>query len=66
MGKAMIEDCIKRGLEYRQIDEEEPFRFGPGNRIWSKYALLLPVIWDKETFILRISIVEKDIPCLMS
>ena len=54
------------GVEVRRVAESEPFRFGPGNRIKSTYALLIPICWSSQCFVLRVSIVPKDVPCLMS
>ena len=64
--ESMIVLCDKYGIEYQLVDENEPFRFGPGKRIYSKYALLLPVVWGQHTVVVRISIVDKDVPRLLS
>ena len=64
--EAMVLLCEKYGIPYSIAEESEPFRFGPGKRMYSKCALLLPVIWGPCTAIVRISIVEKDVPCLLS
>ena len=41
-------------------------KYGPGWRVYSERALLLPVAWGNKTFILRLSTVDHDVPCLIS
>ena len=69
-GRPWAEDAISKceaaGIRVSLVEEEEPFRFGPGSRIIAHQALLLPVVWGGHTFIVRISVVEKDVPCLLS
>ena len=69
-GRPWAEDAVRRcedtGVKVACAPEEEPFRFGPGHRIIAKEALLLPVVWGGHTFIVRVSVVDKDVPCLLS
>ena len=63
---AVTEYCDAEGLPYWKVEESEPFRFGPGVKIWSKYALIIPLLWGKTPILLRVSIVAKEVPCLIS
>ena len=58
--------CEAEGLPYRKVDESEPFRFGPGAKIWSEYDLIIPILWSSTTLLLRVSVVAKEVPCLIS
>ena len=52
-------------VKFDRVFESEPFRFGPGNEVYSEYALLVPVCWGGFTVILRISVVPpvlKELP----
>ncbi len=49
-----------------KVPDQGPFRFGPGKRIWSTYALLIPVLWGKWTLVWRVSIVPKAVPYVVS
>ena len=42
---AVVNECIRRNWPYRVVEENEPFRFGPGKRIWSMSALIIAVDW---------------------
>jgi hypothetical protein len=53
-------------LPCERVSELEPFRFGPGARLVSKYALVLPVFWCNKQYVIRISIIEKEVACLLS
>ena len=55
---ALVEECKRRGWPFVFVDEHEPFRFGPGRRVWSDTALVLAVVWAKVVVILRISIID--------
>ena len=48
------------------MEDREPFRFGPGKRIWSEKALVLAMLWGGQVVVLRISIVPPEVPCLIS
>ena len=61
-----IEECKRLGWPYKVVKEKEPFRFGPGKRIWSQEALLVGVLWAAQVFVLRVSIVEAEVPFLIS
>ena len=69
-GRAWAEDTkaeyTRRGIKLVMVPESEPFRFGPGERIWSKEALIVPLYWESSVFAVRVSIVERDVPCLIS
>ena len=51
---------------YRVVEENEPFRLGPGKRIWSKLALIIAVDWGGVVVILRLSVIDHNIPTLLS
>jgi hypothetical protein len=61
--EAYMQPC---GLPCERVSKLEPFRFGPGARLVSKYALVLPVLWCNKQYVIRISIVEEEVPCLLS
>ena len=48
------------------MEENEPFRFGPGKRIWSMSALIIAVDWGGVVVILRLSVIDHNIPTLLS
>ena len=54
------------GIDVVRVDESEPFRFGLGKHVYSEYALLFPVLWGGITVIIRISVVPRDVPLLIS
>ncbi|CAK0869248.1 unnamed protein product [Prorocentrum cordatum] len=54
------------GIELETVTEREPYRFGPGKTIYSSQALLLPMEWDGKGAVIRISLVEEDVPPLIS
>ena len=56
----------QQGFALERVDEAEPFRFGPGKRILSSGALLVLVCMQGRTIILRVSIIDKPVPCLIS
>ena len=62
----IVDYCKNNHWPYALVEEREPFRFGPGKRIWSEKALVLGVLWGQAVVVLRISIVENDVPCLIS
>ena len=49
-----------------RVSEAQPFRFGPGPRITSTYALIIPLVWKGHIALWRVSIVAKDVPPLMA
>ena len=54
------------GVWHQRVDENESFRFGPGRRLFSSYALIFPVCWGGHLFLIRVSIVKFAVPCLLS
>ncbi|CAK0872907.1 unnamed protein product [Prorocentrum cordatum] len=54
------------GIELETVAEREPYRFGPGKTIYSSQALLLPMEWDGKGAVIRISLVDEDVPPLIS
>ena len=58
--------CEDNDWPCRVVTEKEPFRFGPGTRIWSEEALIIPVVWANQVVVLRISVIPKRVPCLLS
>lgn len=57
-----------RGLPFAIVDDEQPFRFGDGPRVQSLCAFIFPLILDNQerSVLLRVSIVEDDVPLLVS
>ena len=47
MKNAIVKECVRRNWPYRVVEENEPFRFGPGKRIWSKQALIIAANWGR-------------------
>ena len=66
MKNAIVEECVRRNWPYRVVEENEPFRFGPGKRIWSKQALIIAANWGGVVVILRLSVIDHSIPTLLS
>jgi len=63
----LIRYCKQNGWPHKVVPDEEPFRFGPGKRVWSKNALIIVTVWAEVVLIIRISIVEWDpVPFLIS
>ena len=62
----VVEFCRQNDWPYALVDDNEPFRFGPGKRIWSQQALVLAVLWGGMTVVLRFSIVPPKAPFLVS
>ena len=60
------EYCRLNDWPLKVVAEQEPFRFGPGNRIWSEEAIIVPVVWASQVVLLRISVLPKKVPCLLS
>ena len=63
---AVVKECVQRNWPYRVVEENEPFRFGPGKRIWSTSALIIAVDWGGVVVILRLSVIDHNIPTLLS
>ena len=49
-----------------KVEDSEPFRFGPGKRVWSEFALIIPVLWSGVWVLLRVSVIAHKIPMLLS
>ena len=58
----------QRGLPFKYIAEREPFRFGGGPKVFSSKALVFPLCIPgcKLQVLLRTSIVDQDVPLLIS
>ena len=52
----------KFAYEGEFVDDDESFRFGPGPVVRSKKALLLPLEMNGRGAMVRVSLVEVDIP----
>jgi hypothetical protein len=63
---SVVEFCKQNQWPYELVPDKEPFRFGPGKRIWSTDALLIAMIWGNATIVLRFSIVAPTVPFLIS
>ena len=57
---------LRTDWPYRTVEEAEPFKLGPGERIMSKFALLLPVRWAGVTVLIRVFVIAQSIPTLLS
>ena len=62
----LVEFCKEHNWPHLVIEEREPFRFGPGKRIWSQKALIIVVVWGGVTIAIKFCIVEPDVPFLVS
>jgi hypothetical protein len=62
----LIDFCKQRTWPFQVIIEDEPFRFGPGKRIWSSEALIIAVVWGGIVVVLKFSIVAPAVPFLVS
>lgn len=58
----------ENGVDFFVVEESEAFRFGPGNRIHSSYAVLIPlgIQGGQHQAVLRVSVVPRKVPMLMS
>ena len=56
------------GIPYYMCEDHQPFKFGDGPRVVSKFAVLIPVkLKDAaRSFVMRISAVKEDVPLLLS
>ena len=43
----------------------EPFRFAPGQWMWSREALLLSLVWGQGAIVIRFSTVAQTVPFLV-
>ena len=62
----VISFCKAHNWPYKLVTDHEPFRFGPGRRIWSEMALIIAVIWGGVTVVIKFSIVPPLVPFLIS
>ena len=62
----LIDFCKSVSWPYRVVEDHEPFRFGPGPRIWSQKALIVVVRWGQQVILIRFSIVKQHVPFLVS
>ena len=54
------------GYRIRTVEEKEPSRFGPGRRVFSYLAAAIPIEVNGKQFVIRASVIEQDIPLLVS
>ena len=66
--KARVAKLKDSGLPFKYFQEREPLRFGGGPKIFSSRALVFPLCVPgcKLPVMLRTSIVEQDVPILIS
>ena len=66
--KNVLEKLHEFGTAFYIIQDNQPFRFGDGPKVWAKYALVMPVQIKNARcpFLLRISVVQDDVPLLLS
>ncbi|MDP7646549.1 MAG: hypothetical protein QGH82_00500, partial [Candidatus Woesearchaeota archaeon] len=62
----LLSRCRARSWPCLIVDDHEPFRFGPGKRIWSEKALIVAVVWGDIVVVIRFSIVPPQVPFLVS
>ncbi|CAE7266163.1 HERC4 [Symbiodinium natans] len=57
-----------RQAEYKIVKEREPFRFGGGPKVFSKFAVIIPLMIHGADTVpyLRVSVVAEDVPLLVS
>ena len=58
--------CRSKSWPVKIVEDKEPFKFGPGKRIWSTSAILVVTKWGNQTVVVRFSIVDKEVPFLIS
>ena len=63
---ALLDFAKESGWTILKVEDREPFRFGPGNRVWSDYALIVVTMWAGMTVVVRISVIKQKVPCLLS
>ena len=63
---SIVAHCRQNNWPYRLVEDREPFRFGPGKRIWSSQALILALVWGRISIVIRFSIVPPEVPFLIS
>ena len=51
---------------YMLVDDQEPVRFGAGERVWSKQASIVFVVLGGVGVIIKLSSVEPDVPLVVS
>ena len=58
----------EHGVFYHIVEEKEAFRFGPGGRIHSDFAVVMPMYITGATHSanIRVSVVSQNVPLLMS
>eukprot|EP00434_Breviolum_minutum_P024369 symbB.v1.2.021520.t1/scaffold1859.1/size98302/6 len=63
-----MESMWKQGVEFLVVNEQQPFRFGPGRRIYSTFALIFPMAIqdEKKIAVVRASVVPQKVPLLLS
>ena len=71
-GAPWIKRCLRRlwehGIPYYCVRESQAFRFGPGPRVVSEDAIILPTCLTKDDgrVYLRVSVVQENVPLLVS
>ena len=71
-GEMWVKDALTKmdasGIPYYMCEDHQPFKFGDGPRVVSKFAVLIPVkLKDAaRSFVMRISAVKEDVPLLLS
>ena len=64
----LMAQWLREAHDYQieRVDDNEAFRFGPGAPVHSSFAILLPVEWQGRGAVIRISIVPREVPPLIS
>ncbi|CAL1168448.1 unnamed protein product [Cladocopium goreaui] len=71
-GAPWVASCLRRlwknQIMFYVVRENQAFRFGPGPKKWSQAAVVIPTSLHNDTMraYLRISVVEDDVPLLVS
>ena len=63
---SIVERCKQNNWPFKLVEDREPFRFGPGKRIWSRQALVLAAVLGNVSIVIRFSIVPPEVPFLIS
>ena len=58
--------CLEKGWPFEVVEDQFSFEFGPEEPIWSFAAMIMVVQWGGQVMAIRFSIIEGDVPFLVS
>lgn len=63
-----VATMVDRGIPFVITEDDQPFRFGDGPRVTASYAIVFPLYIgkDQKVILLRASVVDEDVPLLVS